>query len=284
MPIKFQDHQNAPTCLLGQWSIDDLDELVRVLAWLYVRKPTHAANVIAKLSPGKATFPGKEFEAAKKLLEVQTADIAADLVDADPKIRKKAEDKRDVRIEHRDGLLFQHLSWVAAKLKYPQSYLSAPHVRAADKGFDGVVIQIDANTSLGSVILCEDKATTDPRKLITQSIWKELANIHQGEKDLEIHDAVTALLDKIDGINSELALEGASWAKLRHYRVALTAPTSKMKANGYSHIFSGFDQVAIGDIQIRIAEYLALPDVRAFLNDLANKVIVELGALEKANV
>ena len=146
MPIKFQQHKNAPTCLLDQWTIDDLDELAAVLAWLYVRKPRHAANIIAKLAPGGAAFPGKEFSAARKLLQVDTTDIAADLQSSDQDVKKRAEGKRDVRIEHRDGLLFQHLSWIAATLKFSQSYLSTPHVRPADKGFDGVVIQIDANT------------------------------------------------------------------------------------------------------------------------------------------
>lgn len=284
MPITFQPHQNAPTCLLEQWSISDLKELANALAWLYVRKPKHAANVIAKLAPGFAAFPGNEFQAARNLLRIKIDDISEDLQSGDPAIRKKAEDKRDVRIEHRDGLLFQHISWVAAKLKYPLSHLSAPHVRPADKGFDGVVIAIDANTSLGSVILCEDKATTDPRKLVTQSIWKELAIVHAGEKDLEIHDAVTALLDKIDGVDGERALEGISWQKLRHYRVALTAPESKKRKSGYAHIFSGFDEIAKGNLNTRIAEYIALPDVRIFLNDLAARVIAALDELEVRRV
>ena len=130
------------------------------------------------------------------------------------------------------------------------------------------------------MILCEDKATTDPRKLVTQSIWKELKDIHKGDKDLEITDAVTALLDKIDGIDTERALEGTSWEKLRHYRVALTAPTSKKKPTGFSHIFSGFDKVVSGDLKTRIAEYIDLPDVRAFFDDLAKRVILALDELE----
>ncbi len=282
MPIKFTKHQNKPTCLLAQWTIGDLDELAKALAWLYVRKPKHAAKVIAKLAPKAAAFPGREFAAARRLLRIRTGDIAADLKSADDDIRKPAEGKRDVRIEHRDGLLFQHVSWIAAHLQFPQSHLSAPHVRTADKGFDGVVIQINAKTSLGSVILCEDKATINPRNLVTQSIWKELANIHKGDKDLEIHDAVTALLDKVPDVDSELALQGTSWDKLRHYRIALTAPESQKKPSGFAHIFSGFEKVATGNVSTRIAEYISLPDVRAFLDDLAKRVIKALDELEAA--
>src|SRR5579864_5568511 len=143
MPISFQDHDNAPTCMLGQWEIKDIELLARTLAWLYLRKPKHAAKVVAALSPGDAHFPGKEFEAARLLLSWPSDDIVADLQSADDAVRLAAESRRDRRIEHRDGLLFQHLSWVAAHLRFPGSYLSPPHVRKADKGFDGVMVRIE---------------------------------------------------------------------------------------------------------------------------------------------
>lgn len=280
MPIEFEKHDNKPTCSLDQWSIDDVDELAKVLAWLYVRKPKHAAKIIAKLAPGSASFPGREFAAARALLTYRTNDIEKALKSADATIRLAAEEKRDTRIEHRDGLLFQHISWVAASIRYPNSHLSPPHVRTADKGFDGVLIRINSTTSLGSVTLCEDKATTNPRNLVTQSIWKEITSIHNGDKDLEIHDAVTALLEKADGVDVELALQGISWENLRRYRIALTAPETKKKNDSFAHIFKGFDKVALGKIITRKAEFIALPDVRAFLDDLAQRVIAELNALE----
>jgi hypothetical protein len=284
MPVSFQDHDNAPTCMLAQWEIKDIDLLAKALAWLYLRKPLHAAKVIAALGPSEAYFPGKEFEAARRLLLWPSGDIAADLQSADDPVRQAAEKKRDKRIEQRDGLLFQHLSWVAAHLKFPGSHLSAPHVRKADKGFDGVMIRIEeGTTSLATVMLCEDKATIDPRSLVTQSVWEEIRKIEQGDKDLEIHDAVTALLGKIEGIDIEMALKGVSWDKLRQYRVALTVPHAAAQANGYAHIFDGYDQVTGKEITSRIAEYIALPDVRAFLDELARLVLSALDELEKSN-
>jgi hypothetical protein len=66
--------------------------------------------------------------------------------------------------------------------------------------------------------------------------------------------------------------------------VALTAPESKKQNGGFSHIFSGFDKIATGDLETRIAEYIALPNVRDFLSDLATKVIAALDELEAGNV
>lgn len=99
MPVSFQDHDNAPTCMLAQWEIQDIGLLVKALAWLYLRMPRHAAKVIGALSPGEANFPGNEFEAARELLSWSSGDIAAALQSSDKSIRHAAENKRDKRIE-----------------------------------------------------------------------------------------------------------------------------------------------------------------------------------------
>ena len=84
-------------------------------------------------------------------------------------------------VERRDGLLFQHLSWIAARLSIPNVTQNPPHVRSADKGFDGFIIEMNAeNDALQRIVLCEDKASTAPRSLITSSVWKEIKSIRAG--------------------------------------------------------------------------------------------------------
>src|SRR5947209_8306148 len=140
LTITKQEH--APTCTLSLWQVADEASFVEVLAWLYLRKPSHAAKIIADLEPGPAAFPGRVFENAIDLLRYDTSDIDADLASADPKVAAAAQKIRDTRIAHRDGLLFQHVSWVAAKVQFPEATSRAPHVRTADKGFDGVLIEL----------------------------------------------------------------------------------------------------------------------------------------------
>ena len=191
---------------------------------------------------------------------------------------------RDARIVLRDGLLFQHISWVAATIQFPDAKACPPHVRKADKGFDGLLIELDATSSgLARVILCEDKASTDPRSLVTGKIWPEIVLITGGEKDLEILDAVTAILDTVHGVERETVLLNVIWSRSRQFRVALTAGPEQIKAGGYSHLFSGFDSHAIGAVETRMAEVMPMPDVRAYLEDLAERITIGIRTMA-ANV
>ena len=140
MPLQFTTSPNAPVSLLTEWTIANADQLAEVIAWLYVQKRSHAARVIQALEPGAATLPGAVIANAIDDLEVKTGDIAADLVSTDASVAEKAKDKLDARLIQRDGLLFQHVSWVAAHLALPNTHAAPPHARRADKGFDGVIV------------------------------------------------------------------------------------------------------------------------------------------------
>lgn len=285
MPIEFDDHDCGDVCSLAAWRVVDSDAFVKTLAWLYLRKPRHALKIIQSLQPGEANFPGNEFDAALALLSYRTDDLLQELESADPEVKRKAENTVSKRIEQRDGLLFQHVSWLAAYLRNPGAHLSPPHVRKADKGFDGVLVRFrDGADTVSAVILCEDKATTNPRNLVTQSIWPEIEDIIEGRKDLEILDYVTAILDRIDGLDPELALRDLSWDKVRRFRVAVTVPEAQARDGTFAHIFEGFDNVAPHDPQSRIGEVMSLPDVRAFLEQLAGETRAEIEEMRAAHV
>ncbi|MCW3797398.1 hypothetical protein OMW55_06215 [Sphingomonas sp. BN140010] len=280
MPIEFDDHDCGEVCSLAAWRVVDSDTFAKTLAWLYLRKPRHALNIIQALQPGEANFPGNEFDAALALLSYRTDDLRAELESGDLQVKRKAENTLSKRIEQRDGLLFQHVSWLAAYLRNPGAHLSPPHVRKADKGFDGVLVRFrDDAASVSAVILCEDKATTNPRNLVTQSIWPEIEDIIDGRKDLEILDYVTAILDKIHGLDPELALRDLSWDKVRRFRVAVTVPEAQARDGTFAHIFEGFDEVAPHHPETRIGEIMSLPDVRGFLDDLAGEVRAKIDAM-----
>jgi hypothetical protein len=270
MPIAFEDHECGELCSLTEWRIVDADLFVTALAWLYLRKPRHASRVLEALLPGGAHFPGNEFDAAIELLDYKVADLADDLASEDDDVRDKAEGTLRKRIEQRDGLLFQHISWISAYLRHPGAYLSPPHVRKADKGFDGVLLKLkEEQGGVSCVILCEDKATTNPRPLVTQSIWPEIEGIVAGRRDLEILDYVTAILDRVDGVDAEEALKDVTWDKVRRFRVAVTCPDDQARDGSYAHLFEGFDDVAPQNLEARMGEVMSLGDVRAFLDEIA---------------
>lgn len=281
--IVISQESHAPTCVLSTWVVADTKRLVDALAWLYLRKPSHAARIIGELAPGSAGFPGRVFDNAIDLLRYNVSDIAADLASADPSVVEAAEKKRDIRIVHRDGLLFQYVSWVAANIQFPTAHATAPHVRKADKGFDGLLLEVSP-TGISRLILCEDKASTSPRGLVTGSIWPDIIEISDGERDLEILDGVTALLDSLKDVDRESILVKASWERAREYRVALTVEPKLQKEGSYVHLFDGFDGCATGNLNVRMAEVMPLSDIRAYLQSLADQVVKKLQAMAAGNV
>ena len=77
MPITFQKTDLSPACNFSEWALIDEDCLVRTLAWLYLRKPKHAVQIINQLEPSKAGFPGKVFENAISLLSIVTNPVTS---------------------------------------------------------------------------------------------------------------------------------------------------------------------------------------------------------------
>jgi hypothetical protein len=180
--------------------------------------------------------------------------------------------------------LFQHISWIAARLQYPNAEATPPHVREADKGLDGFLIQhTPGQLALSQVILCEDKASTSPRRLVTSQIWPDIKAIIAGEKDREIAAAVGALLSKVQPTDREAILAATVWNRAKHYRVALAAGDDQIKDGSYLHLFDGYENYALGGVNIRLGEIMPMPEVRPYLQELATRVIACLVEM-KSNV
>lgn len=274
LPLSFNQQAYPPVCVLTTWTVEGPEALAEALAWLYLRKERHAERVVQALEPGRASLPGQVVENAIETLSVRVDDIADALASPDAEVRKRAEAIRDTRVEHCDGLLFQHISWIAAYMRLPNAKATPPHVRQADKGFDGVLLAVDpAQAGLSRIVLCEDKASIKPRALVTQSIWPEIKLIQANKKDREILAALTAILDTMPGVDREAVIDATEWSGARQFRVALTAGGDQIKDGGYQHIFAGFEGAAGGAIEARIAEVMPMNDVRPYLEDLAGRVI-----------
>lgn len=277
MPLQFERAKDSDICVLTLWSVNQHDVLVDALAWLYLRKPLHSFRIMQGLEPGTVGLFGNAKQGAIDLLRYDLSDIAADLQSADPDIRESAKKKHDARMSHRDGLLFQHISWIAARLQFPTAEATPPHVRKADKGFDGVLVDVDiANVQLSRVVLCEDKASISPRGLVTSSIWPDIKSIIAGNRDIEVLDAITPLLSSLQEEDRELAIARLVWERARHFRVALTAGDDQIQNDAYNHLFDGFDDNAGGDVTARLAEVMPMKDVRKYLDDLAAEVIAKI--------
>lgn len=262
-------------CSFQQWSItpDNKVKLVEIVSYLYLRQEENAQRVIGALEPSRRTPKGRVAEnIVAKLTAPDPEDIKLLQTGTDAQ-KKSAQYRIDTAIAHRDGLLFQHISWVVAKLAFPNGYMTAPHVRQADKGFDGFIIELDAEGGgIERIVLCEDKASVAPRGLITSKVWPEIISILAGDRDDEIMADLVTLLKSVPAIDAEAAVDQMFWEGARQFRVAVATGEDQHKKGEFLHIVDGFGAAAGGTQAARTAGVLVFNDVRVALADLANEV------------
>lgn len=278
VPLNINTETVTSLCTLSSWSVRDDSRFIEALAWLYLQKPNHADRIVRALAPKMAGLPGRIFDGALRLLSYDSSDLDSDLLNADKSIKAAAKKKLDARVSHRDGLLFQHISWLAASSQFPKALKAPPHARAADKGFDGVLLNVETMpTGISSLILCEDKASIKPRPIVTSQVWPEIKTISSGDRDIEIIASVTSLLSSVGEDEREEILNAVTWARVIQFRVALAAGVDQKKEGEYKHLFIGFDEMnPVGCEKTRFAEIMPMPDVRLFLNEIAVKVYKKL--------
>lgn len=267
-------------CGFAEWSISKKSRatLVEIIAYLYLRQEENALRVINALEPHRRVRKGKVAEnVIDKLTAPKQADIDL-LRTGNDKQKVSAKNKIDTDIIHRDGLLFQHVSWIVARLAFPAGYMTSPHVRQADKGFDGFIIEFDAKTNeISRIVLCEDKASIAPRGLISSKVWPDVTSIRRGERDDEILADLVTLLKSVPYIDAEATVDQVFWEEVREFRVAVaTGEDVRNKAGDFLHLIAGFEAVAGGSITSRSAGVMAFKDVRVGLDVLAGEVVLKV--------
>lgn len=284
MPITFNQALTAE-CEFSEWTISNKSraKLIEVIAYLYLRQEENAQRVIDALEPRRRVSKGRVAEnVVRKLTAPRAEDV--ELLQSGTATERKAASKRiKTSIIHRDGLLFQYISWVAARLELPNGYMTSPHVRQADKGFDGFIIELDKSEhEIKRIVLCEDKASKSPRNLITSSVWPEIETLRRGDRDDEILAELVTLLKSVPGIDAEEAVDEIFWEGAREFRVAVATGENRRRAGSFLHIIAGFKTVAGGELEARMAGVLAFKDVRTGLDLLAKEVAAKVE--EIANV
>lgn len=281
MPLA-QSKRSSVECDLSEWCIEShkRELLLTVLAYLYLQQEMNAERVVAALDPRTRSSTTRALpNAINKLTAPKPRDLEL-MEHGNEGEREKAINRIKVSIEHRDGHLFQYLSWVAARLASPTSILTPPHVRQADKGFDGFIIDLDdSQKKVTRVILCEDKASQAPRNLITASVWTEISAICEGDREDEVLSSLNTLLKAVPGLSEEEledAVDTIFWEKIRHFRVSVATGEDQRGNNDFAQIFSGFEDIALGTLESRIGGILPFADVRTGLADLAKDVITKL--------
>ena len=258
MPVTLIPFSDSPSCRGFTWIIDDIDELAKVVAHLLMGQYLHAEDLLA----------GKSFPQ-------MTAAKAAYLT-----VLRELTQPKD--IAHRDGWLFQMISWTAARLNEPSVLARTPQPRPADKGFDGILVRQRPDGSALCVVVCEDKATKRPRKVIRDEVWPGIETLETGARDHELVSEVTTILTAaMARHDAEEAVRRIVWRRAVRYRVSVTADSTRANRARRKALFKGYPAVAQGNCVRRRGEMLILDDLRPWMAKFATRVATHLRKMKR---
>lgn len=253
MPISLTAYELGTLCIGHEWEIIDEELLTKLVAEVLIGKSRHVTKVLQGIVGVEVNY------------RVKAADNAIEKLTGS-------------NIYHRDGLLFQIFSWIAAnKSSDSNTVIAAPHLIPAHKGFDGLKVKIASDQSVSSVVIFEDKATTNPRSKITGQVWPEFRELFSGQRENELMQEVTSLVesrrDLVDDVDE--VIEDIVWGQVRQYRVAVTTEDAlDLTDAGKRSLFRGFDTSApTTSATSRQAELIHIAQLRTWMSSFSQKVI-----------
>jgi hypothetical protein len=203
MPLSLTSFDLVDEFFGYSWQVADETELARQIAVIALGYSHHVQKILTNTH---VLMPGSAYDNVPSALELLT------VVGADS--------------SHRDGWIFQAISWIAALQSCPNAVIAAPHMQHADKGFDGMQLEIDEHSSkVSAAIVFEDKATTNPRNTLLRKdkgVWKEFGELESGKRNAFFTAKVIALLKSDTSLEPDSAIESIIWKEARKYRVSIT--------------------------------------------------------------
>jgi len=243
-------------CHGWSWTIEDQDVLAERVARVALGQYRHVARILTGANLAGPTTTADHIAGATKFLTVEA--------------------KKDPW--HRDGWLFQTISWIAAHQNAHGVITRPPHALKAHKGFDGMQLELgNDGTTVVAVIVFEDKATSDAKGTIQSKVWPGIVSMEAGERLAELTHEARAMLETQQHLNPGLDIDTAVanilWHQARRYRVSITIDDSHAGTDARADLFKNFDQKAPGDVKRRRAETIHIPDLREWMEAFAQRTI-----------
>ncbi|HBT32667.1 MAG TPA: hypothetical protein DEB15_07440 [Pusillimonas sp.] len=229
------------------WSVSSVDELANAIAIIAVGQALHVASILHAADLGAKPTTRGAVRGAIKLL-TSPGNIA-----------------------HRDGWMFQVMSWLAAQMRTPGALMNTPQMIHAHKGLDGLQVFIDADQNVTAVVIFEDKATENPRATVRDKVWPEFTAFESGENENLVAAEVTSLLKDAGLSDPYQAVAEIMWEQARRYRVSITDDLSTDVSQ--AKLFKGYEKTVPGAVERRRAEIFEVTDLRKWMDDLAKMAI-----------
>lgn len=255
MPFNLVDTDCSDLVYDYEYEITDKDLLSEYVGELVLGQYIHILNIINSLSSSPSTPSNRIIDFAIAKLNVT----------------------EDVNLIHRDGWLFQMISWlVLAHRNLGNNYHTQhPHFAPAQHGIDGLSIVLKTDNTIDKIIITEDKCTENPRDLIREQVFPEFEDYEDGKKDSALISVISSLIAHLDAGTVLQSVQNDIYnSDLRMYRIGITREESHNSIKGRLRLFKGYDSYVKGiSCDRRSGATIHLDDMRDWMQDFSNKVI-----------
>lgn len=255
-------------CVGDHWTVGDFESLARLIAIIAMGQAKHAARIIADLQPAIPALT----------IDVLRADAKQRLT-----VTGDTPEKQDAHRWHRDGLIFEAISWIAARQGAAANVLMKdPHISATTQGLDGLMIELDEEgEAVVRATILEDKCSNDPRRKFRDEVLPAFRNYHAGKRASELVAATSSLLD--GRIPDEAVMEAAGRVldmAFRAYRAGLTINPDHDSEAGRTALFKGYEGLEKITGEQRIgATFLPPSELRTWFDAIAGRAIAFIDEL-----
>jgi hypothetical protein len=260
-------------CVGTKWIVDNEDQLARLIAIVVMGQAMQAAHIIDELLPATPAFTNEDLknEAIIKFTvqeQSQTPRVGY------PRFQ-------------RDGLIFEIISWIAAKqTSGDRCFLKDPHISATSQGLDGIMIELndDGSEILKSTIF-EDKCSKNPRNTFRDKVIPGFLDRHGNTRSSELIAAAGTLI-QLSGVTNPQAMAMVSKVldnSCRQYRAGFALTQEFDTEDAQKALFKGYDKIKDIGREQRIAASLIVDDkLRDWFDTMAARITAYIQQLDGA--
>lgn len=259
-------------CVGEQWVAKNQERLAGLVAIIAMGQAAQASHILTELAPTVPPYTNANLRNEAKIrLTVQD---------------NKTTPRTGYPREHRDGFIFEAISWIAArKIHGKLAYMKDPHLSVTSQGLDGLMVELSADKSkIERTTIFEDKCSGNPRGAFTKKVLPEFLDRHRNKRSAEIIAAASVLL-RIAGISDGHANQLAAAVtdrKTRRYRAAFAVTDEYDDREKMAELFAGYNRIEDIKADQRLGACLVVPpNLRDWFDKLATMSIEYLDSMEE---
>lgn len=250
MAINIIDHPAVPQCGGKQWFVSDLDALAHLAALVLLGRAQHAARIL---------------EGAQRDSLSTNARLKA-------RLREDLFPSENVDPWHRDGLLFEIICWLAARMSAsPGEVISDPHLKSTQQGADTIKVAFDETERLlVRATVYEYKCTDRARRLFKREVLPAFQEYMTGIRDDQLAQTAIGLLERFDLTDQEHleVYEKLINERPLAFQAALTVKPEAFAVYKCVKLFKNYEDIPV-TIENRFGNTFPLENIREWFDIFA---------------